>query len=741
MSISNTTAEPGTCTPETAKNVPPVAVVPDAGGEAWHARADDLAAWAMERLVNRTDRYGGYTDKGPKTKPEAGPKEGRVTHNLLARHFRAVSRSCVLGLHSLGTDGMGRWAGWDIDAHKDDDDPDRNRRYALHLFDRLTAAGLRPLLVDSSGTGGYHVWVMFAAPVSGPVLHRFARWAVADHAGFGFAEPPEANPKQERSDRDKYASWLRVPGRHHKREWWSRVWSGSEWVGGGAGVDIILSHAGDDPALIPPESQAEVERRVSAVRPAPLPSPAYRAAGGNGGTRPAGCRIGDWYDRTADWRALLAADGASLVSDRGDESHWCRPGKTGATSATLGHLVSGQGVPKLRVFTSNWPGLEQGRSYTPFEFRAAKQYGYVNETTLRDMAAELVRSGEVPEEEAADDIDISAFIATTRAEAAATKALPGQTAAVPAAAKAKADTSTADLLAKLLADIKSGVPPVRYKLPSPFEQLDVRPGDLILAGGAPGVGKTALFLQVGIDMLRMNDGVRLLIANVEMSKESLLRRILSRASKVPHKNIRNHDVTPEMLDRLKGAADCLSPLMDRMKFLDPPFSVEHVEDATDAFGANVVIADYLQRFRAGKGQTEKRDQIDSVVDGLRRLCLTKNITVLAASALSRQKDDAGRSGYTNLNIASYRGSSDLEYGCNQGFVLYGVGGNEVRLENTKARDDELVHFRLKFNGAVQWFTAAERDDIDVSRFATTTRKEAEQERADATAGDVAGGAA
>ena len=46
-------------------------------------------------------------------------------------------------------------------------------------------------------------------------------------------------------------------------------------------------------------------------------------------------------------------------------------------------------------------------------------------------------------------------------------------------------------------------------LPAPFAALDVRPGRLILFGGAPGGGKTAALLQIGIDLLRRNESARL----------------------------------------------------------------------------------------------------------------------------------------------------------------------------------------------------------------------------------------
>src|SRR6187455_2317070 len=94
-------------------------------------------------------------------------------------------------------------------------------------------------------------------------------------------------------------------------------------------------------------------------------------------------------------------------------------------------------------------------------------------------------------------------------------------------------TTGADLFGSWFADVERGEPPVRFKLSEPFAALDVRPGRLILFGGAPGGGKTAALLQMGIDMLRMNESARLLVANVEMTPALLVERVMSRVSAVP----------------------------------------------------------------------------------------------------------------------------------------------------------------------------------------------------------------
>ncbi len=71
-----------------------------------------------------------------------------------------------------------------------------------------------------------------------------------------------------------------------------------------------------------------------------------------------GLRPGDDFNRRADVPAMLLHHGWSLFRD-GANQHWCRPGKTGSTSATLKDGV-------FYVFSSNAAPFEPNRAYSPF---------------------------------------------------------------------------------------------------------------------------------------------------------------------------------------------------------------------------------------------------------------------------------------------------------------------------------------------------------------------------------------
>lgn len=265
-------------------------------------------------------------------------------------------------------------------------------------------------------------------------------------------------------------------------------------------------------------------------------------------------------------------------------------------------------------------------------------------------------------------------------------------------------TTGAALLGSWFADVERGEPPVRFALAEPFAALDVRPGRLILFGGAPGGGKTAALLQVGIDLLRMNAAAKLLVANVEMVPALLVDRIVSRLSAVPLTAIIDRTLTPDELERVRAAVDALAPVAGRLAFLNAPHSLEHVAAAGTAIGANVMILDYIQRITVGDGSNDRREQLETAATVLRGFC-DAGAAVLVASAVSRQKSASG-STYRGLNLASFRGSSELEYGTDSAYLLVPGEGDGITLQCEKNRFGAVADIATRFDADRQTFSPA-----------------------------------
>lgn len=284
----------------------------------------------------------------------------------------------------------------------------------------------------------------------------------------------------------------------------------------------------------------------------------------------------------------------------------------------------------------------------------------------------------------------------------------------------------ADLFRSWFADVERGEPPVRFALPDPFAAMDLRPGRLFLFGGAPGGGKTAALTQIGIDLLRQNESARLLVANVEMTPALLVERIVSRLSAVPLTAIADRKLTSQELDRVRGALLTLEPVAGRLAFLHPPLALEHVAVGGTEFDANVLILDYIQRITVGDGIGDKREQLETAATVLRRFC-DAGAAVLAASAVARQKGTSGSS-YGGLNLASFRGSSELEYGCDSAYLLVPDESGGIVFQCEKNRYGAVRDILTRFEPMTQTFIPAPSsiDSIDSATPAPTKAKKAKR---------------
>jgi hypothetical protein len=222
---------------------------------AWAANASALALWADSRLVNQRDRYGNYLAPEQRTnKKKAVTRQLKLTREALANHFRGESAGDLLGLHAIACDNTCRWVAVDIDLHGDPDEElhQINRHAALTWVQRLRDLRFRPLLLTSNGRGGYHLLVVITQPVPSEWAFAFVNWVVHDWERLGLASKPETFPKQPGlSDKVRFGNWLRLPGRHHTLNYFSRVWTGQGWAKGEGAIQLILATTGDDPSLIP----------------------------------------------------------------------------------------------------------------------------------------------------------------------------------------------------------------------------------------------------------------------------------------------------------------------------------------------------------------------------------------------------------------------------------------------------------------------------------------------------------
>jgi hypothetical protein len=249
----------------------------------WRSRAPELATWIMQHLVNRTDVWGRYLpqkNREQNREQKSGFQGNAITapfrdergkvflnESSLEKHFKAVDGG-MLGIHSSGSDFSSRWFAIDIDLHDDEDlsvTPEGNFVAAREWYLSLQQMGLDPLLLDSNGRGGFHLWVVFAEPMNSRSVRAFAERVVSDYQKRGLDRLPDLFPGTLGSNH--LGSWLRLPGRHHTHPHYTRVfndqaWDDRIWLEGHDAIDRILATR---PAEVELLESLGIEKKIKTV--------------------------------------------------------------------------------------------------------------------------------------------------------------------------------------------------------------------------------------------------------------------------------------------------------------------------------------------------------------------------------------------------------------------------------------------------------------------------------------------
>lgn len=226
-------------------------------------------------------------------------------------------------------------------------------------------------------------------------------------------------------------------------------------------------------------------------------------------------------------------------------------------------------------------------------------------------------------------------------------ALEGQLAVAVDQTSEKPIVTLGEASIKALENVAAAYHGERVTLSTGIPSLDKKmgglvPGDLILIGGRPSMGKTTLALSMALSAARTGAGVS--INSLEMTDDALAIRALSEASGVPYFKARNGWLSEAEMKRF---VENSQSLIDLPLMIIPP----HITDigaiyamakrAKSIFESKgqkleAVFIDYLQLVRSQK--QNRIDQITEISISLKGLAQNLNVPVVALSQLNRSVD-------------------------------------------------------------------------------------------------------
>lgn len=272
-------------------------------------------------------------------------------------------------------------------------------------------------------------------------------------------------------------------------------------------------------------------------------------------------------------------------------------------------------------------------------------------------------------------------------------------------------TTAAGMFDSWRKDVDANRPPPRYRVGSgDLDRIALGPGRVLLLGGPPGAGKTAFTMQLVVDALTLDPALKALVANVEMPPASLLDRQLARLANIPLDRIRDRALLSVDRDPIEQGLRAIESLAPRLAFLTAPFDLDNAAASADDHKADLLVLDYIQRIRPPGKHADQRGSVDASMDCIRKFA-DCGIAVIVVAAVSRSRDSKGRSSYSEgLNLASFRESSELEFGCDDAYILTPddptstPSFRSLTLRHLKSRHGECVDLALEFDGSRQRFT-------------------------------------
>jgi replicative DNA helicase len=187
-------------------------------------------------------------------------------------------------------------------------------------------------------------------------------------------------------------------------------------------------------------------------------------------------------------------------------------------------------------------------------------------------------------------------------------------------------------------------------------------GDLVIVAARPSMGKTALALNIAQHVaLKLKQTVA--VFSLEMSKESLLTRMLCAAARVDSQKFRAGYLNQEERRKLNHALHELveAPLYvddtPGVHLMDMHAKLRRLKDQRHG-DVKLVVVDYLQ-LMSGRGRFENRNQeVSALSRGLKMLAKEMNVPLLVLSQLSRAVET--RQGDHRPQLSDLRESGSIE---------------------------------------------------------------------------------
>lgn len=247
-----------------------------------------------------------------------------------------------------------------------------------------------------------------------------------------------------------------------------------------------------------------------------------------------------------------------------------------------------------------------------------------------------------------------------------------------------------------------------------YSELDkltggARPNELIILAARPSMGKTALAMNIAINVCREPDK-SVLFVSLEMGQLDLTERCLADVSKVQLNKLRDGTLTPQDREDIAIGSGTLANM--NLFIEDSPSRTvteisaiaRRVKRKSDL---SMVVIDYLQLIEPSDRKSPRQEQVAGISRDLKRMSKELKLPVVCLAQLNRQADSKGQ-GDKLPALSDLRESGAIEQDADVVLFIHRPAYYKQELPPANAGEEAKLVIAKQRNGAtgvinLQWF--------------------------------------
>ena len=238
------------------------------------------------------------------------------------------------------------------------------------------------------------------------------------------------------------------------------------------------------------------------------------------------------------------------------------------------------------------------------------------------------------------------------------------------------------------------------------ERIFAEPGDMVVLGGYPSDGKTALALQFAAGIGRSR---RVGFFSYESTRDKLFDRHVAREAMLSYTKIKRNQLQESDYRDLEELRECLTG--PQLTLIDAAgMTALDIQAYAQAHRYDVVFVDYLQKIAGPQGARQTDfERVSAISSQLQQFGRLTKTTVVALSQLSRPERDSRTREIRPPRLSDLRSSGQIEQDADVVLFLYREDYDNKQsnrlLRIAKNKEGEAMDYvRFRFDGDLQTFS-------------------------------------